>query len=136
MTPCVHGLERYTHTHTAPDRGAANQFLIQTVESEACADRQMLPPRNILQNIRLLMCAGSHWCLSASPQRHVTETTETNAPRIGAIHLHCGTSTDQDRSKYWASLYAISLSMASFATFSASTEAVGSHCQKESGGHR
>ena len=45
------------------------------------------------------MCAGSHWFLSASPQRHVTEITETNALRIGAIHLHCGASTDQDRSK-------------------------------------
>ena len=30
----------------------------------------------------------------------MAKTTETNALRIGAIHLHCATSTGLDRSKY------------------------------------
>ena len=33
---------RTVHTHTAPDRGAASQ----SVESEAYAERQMLPPEH------------------------------------------------------------------------------------------
>ena len=74
--PCAHGEEQYTHVWRRPGR---------LYFTDHC-------------NIRLTLQRLS--TLSDCPRRLMTKITETNALRIGAIHLHCGTSTDRDRSKY------------------------------------
>ena len=51
VTPCVHGLERYAHTQ--PRIGAP------PVESEDCADWQMLLSQEILRNSVRKVCPGS-----------------------------------------------------------------------------
>ena len=49
-------------------------------------------------NIWLTLQLG--FTLSDGPRRLVAEVTETSALSTYAIHLHCATSTGQDRSKY------------------------------------
>ena len=74
--PCAHVEEQYTHAWCRPER-----FYF----TDHC---------NIRLALQLL------FTLSDYPRRSVTKITETNALRIGAIHLRCDASTDRDRSKY------------------------------------
>ena len=50
VTPCVHGLERYTHPQ--PLIGALQDDFDPLCESEKCANRRMLPSRSCLQVFR------------------------------------------------------------------------------------
>ena len=91
---------RTVHTHTQPRIGALQANFDSNCRIRSlCGAADVASTEHSAKNSATVVCRGS-LVLVGQSTRLVTEITETNALRIGAIHLYCGTSTDQDRSIY------------------------------------